>query len=69
MGSPLSPVLANLFVENFEQTTFLINLKYGSDNVDDTFVIWPHNEEHITAFHENKKECIQFTMGKTTTMK
>ena len=70
MGSPLSPVIANFFMEDFEmkaieQTTHkpVCWFRY----VDDTFVIWPHGQEkledflnHLNGLH-NK---IQFTMEK-----
>ena len=66
MGSPLSPVLADLFME-FEQTALLsadlkpsIWLRY----VDDSFV-WPHSKQdlqrslqHLNSLHTN----IQFTI-------
>ena len=48
MGSPLSPVLANLYMEYFEEmalgSTSLkpsMWLRY----VDDTFILWPHQED------------------------
>ena len=68
MGSPISPVLADIFMEEFEQTAIAtadhrpkIWLRY----VDDTFVIWEHGQEnlqlfldHLNGLHSN----IQFTM-------
>jgi hypothetical protein len=68
MGSPLSPVIANYFMEYFEEmalesTTYmpLCWFRY----VDDTFVIWPHGPgklaeflDHLNGLHEN----IRFTM-------
>ena len=70
MGSPLSPVIANFFVEDFEKKVLeqathkpLCWFRY----VDDTFVIWPRGREkltefltHLSVFHTN----IQFTMEK-----
>jgi len=68
MGSPLSPVIANFFMEDFEeralnQATFKPTCWYRY--VDDTFVIWPHGKasltiflEHLNGLHKN----IQFTM-------
>jgi len=70
MGSPLSPVITNFFMEDFkkkaiEQATHkpVCWFRY----VDDTFVIWPHGQEklehfliHLNGLH-NK---IQFTMEK-----
>ena len=70
MGSPLSPVVANFFMEKFEKQALdtaklkpTIWLRY----VDDTFVIWSHGKdelqrflEHINSIHSN----ISFTMEK-----
>jgi hypothetical protein len=70
MGSPLSPVIANFFIEDFEMKAIeqaahkpVCWFRY----VDDTFIIWPHGQEklgdflnHLNGLH-NK---IQFTMGK-----
>jgi hypothetical protein len=70
MGSPLSPVIANFFMEDHEkkpteQTTHkpVRWFRY----VDDTFVIWPHGQEKLTEFlnHLNGlHNKIQFTMEK-----
>ncbi|GJQ78547.1 hypothetical protein Trydic_g11659 [Trypoxylus dichotomus] len=68
MGSPLSPVVANLFMEQFES----LAIETAVDKptvwwrcVDDTLVIWPHGRdkldrflEHLNGVHSN----IQFTM-------
>ena len=68
MGSPISPVLADLFMEEFEQTAIVtaehrprVWLRY----VDDTFVIWQHGPtnlqlflNHLNGLHSN----INFTM-------
>ena len=68
MGSPLSPVIANFFMEDFEKRAIeqvphkpVCWLRY----VDDTFVIWPHGKQklgeflnHLNGIHKN----IQFTM-------
>jgi retron-type reverse transcriptase len=70
MGSPLSPVIANFYMEDFEKkaianTTHKPACWYRY--VDDTFVIWPHRQEklmdilnHLNGIHNN----IQFTMEK-----
>ena len=49
MGSPLSPIIANLFMESLEERAIesspqkpSIWLRY----VDDTFVVWPHGEQN-----------------------
>jgi hypothetical protein len=68
MGSSLSPVIANFYVEDFEKTT----IEQATHKpacwyryVDDTFVIWPHGQDrlqdflnHINGLHKK----IQFTM-------
>ena len=70
MGSPLSLVIANFFMEDHEKkaTEQAIHkpvcwFRY----VDDTFVIWPHGQEKLTEFlnHLNGlHNKIQFTMEK-----
>ncbi|XP_022108452.1 uncharacterized protein LOC110988853 [Acanthaster planci] len=70
MGSPLSPVLADLFMEEFEQTAlFSADLKPSVwiRYVDDTFVVWPHSPQDLQLFlqHLNSQHNdIQFTMEK-----
>ena len=48
MGSPLSRVLANIFMEHFEQNA-LANIalvpKLWKRYVDDIFVLWSHGKE------------------------
>jgi retron-type reverse transcriptase len=68
MDSPLSPVISNFYMENFEieaieTATHKPACRYRY--VDDTFVIWPHGKEklkdflnHLNGFDNN----IQFTM-------
>ena len=53
IGSPLSPVIANFFVEHFEKKTIeqathkpVCWFRY----VNDTFVIWPLGQEKLTEF-------------------
>ena len=68
MGSPLSPVLANLYMDFFEEMAIdtathkpTLWIRY----VDDTFVIWTHGDSELQAFlgHLNSlRESIQFTM-------
>jgi len=67
-GSPLSPVIANFFMEDFEKKTTeqathkpVCWFRY----VGDTFVIWPHGQEKLTEYlnHINGlHNKIQFTM-------
>jgi hypothetical protein len=45
IGSPLAPVVANLYIETFEQQAIDMALKKPSHwfrYVHDTFVLWPH---------------------------
>jgi hypothetical protein len=53
MGSPLSPVITNFFMEDFEKTELEQAAHkpiYWFRYVDDTFVIWPHGQEKLTEF-------------------
>jgi hypothetical protein len=68
MGSPLSPVIANFFMEDFEK----IALESAPQKpgcwyryVDDTFVIWPHSPDKLQSFLQHLNiihHSIQFTM-------
>jgi hypothetical protein len=70
MGSPLSPVIANFFMEKFEQevlNTAVHRPTCWFRYVDDTFVIWSHGEQELDFFldHLNSRNPkIQFTMEK-----
>ena len=53
MGSPLSPVIANFFMEDFEKKA----IEQATHNpvcwfryVDDTFIIWHHGQEKLTEY-------------------
>ncbi|XP_071491792.1 uncharacterized protein [Diadema antillarum] len=67
-GSPLSLIVANLFMENFEETalqTATIRPKVWLRYVDDTFVVWQHGAEEINNFlqHINSQHpTIKFIM-------
>ena len=67
MGSSLSPFMANIFMENFEQEALAetdtppkVWLRY----VDDTFLVWQHGMEKLKDFAEflnSRRSTIQFT--------
>ena len=59
VGSPLSPVLADIFMEAFEASSLCITdlrpslwLRY----VDDTFVVWPHGRDALHDFLQHLNE-------------
>ena len=68
MDSPLSPVIANLYMEDFENKAIqqaIDKPNYWYKCVHDTFVIWPHGLDklqeflqHINGLHKK----IHFTM-------
>ena len=66
MGSPLSPVLANFFMEKLEQQA-LMSAPYKPKiwfQYVDTFVIWSHGQEKLQQFlmhNNNMHENINFT--------
>lgn len=68
MGSPLSPVIANLFMEDLEIRaiqTAPLKPKLWLRYVDDTFVIWTHGREHLNSFLDHLNSIhnkIKFTM-------
>jgi hypothetical protein len=70
MGSSLSPLLADIFMEDFETNIISKqNLKPSVwwRYVDDVFSIWPHGSELLDTFLNDindKEETITFTMEK-----
>ncbi|KAK5638722.1 hypothetical protein RI129_013017 [Pyrocoelia pectoralis] len=68
MGSPLSPVIANLFMEWVETralSTATYKPKLWLRYVDDTFIIWEHGKEKLGEFMQHLNlvhEKIKFTM-------
>lgn len=68
MGSPLSPIIANLFMEDFENKalrTTPLKPKLWKRYVDDTFIMWPHGRETLETFKQHLNSLspsIKFTM-------
>jgi hypothetical protein len=68
MGSPLSPIVPNLFMENFEKRaldSFPLKPSRWKRYVDDTNVLWPHGKVELHKFFlhlNNISEEIKFTM-------
>ena len=67
MGSPLSLVTANLYMEHFKELalcSFPIKPKWWKRYVDDTNVYWPHGMDKLEEFHRhinNISPTITFT--------
>ena len=68
MGSPLSPIVENLFMEKFEKEaldSYSLKPTKWKRYIDDTNVIWPHGEIELGKFltHLNNiSPNIKFTM-------
>ena len=67
MGSPLSPIVANLYMEHFKDIalrSFPLQPKWWKRYVDDTNVCWPHGPEKLEEVHAHRNNfasCISFT--------
>ena len=56
MGSPLSPIVANIFMEKFKKKAleaYPLKPELWKRYVDDTNVLWPHGEQEINRFLEH----------------
>ena len=69
MGSPISPVLADMVMEELEQTATITTADFQPRvwlrYVDDTFVVWQHSQDKLQLFLEHLnglQSRIQFTM-------
>ena len=67
MGSPLSPIVANLYMESLEGRALQTaprKPKLWIRYLDDTFILWPHSDE---VFHDRlnaQHPSIQFTSAR-----
>ncbi len=70
MCSPLSPVLANIFMEDFETRaleTSPCKPKMWRRYVDDVLVVWHNGDQRLDEFHlhlNGQNPSIQFTLEK-----
>jgi hypothetical protein len=74
MGSPLSPVIANIFMEKFETDALLsapLTPRCWYRYVDDVFVVWQHGRDalnvflnHLNSLHVNIKFTIEIEVLK-----
>ncbi|XP_054290083.1 uncharacterized protein LOC129005267 [Macrosteles quadrilineatus] len=68
MGSPLSPVAANLFMEHLERNAMesaILKPKIWLRYVDDVWAVWPHGRNKLTEFLDHLNSInsnIKFTM-------
>lgn len=65
MGSPLSPVVADLYMEDFEQQTLqpvTVKPTPWLKCIDDTFIIWPQHMDYFLTHLNNIHKNIQFIM-------
>lgn len=72
MGSPLSPVIASFFMEDFEEETMKRTINKPLCwfiYVDYMFKMWPHEQKKLDDFHRHLSSIhnnIQFTMEAET---
>lgn len=68
MGSPVSPIVANLYMKELENKALEAAKLYPRmwvRYIDNTFVLWLHGEQHFESFHQHlnsQHPAIQFTM-------
>ena len=56
MGSPLSPIVANIFLEDLETRALETSAwkpKMWRRYVDDVLVVWPHGDQLLEEFHQH----------------
>ena len=62
MGSPLSPMVANIFMENFENKSldsFPMKPSRWKRFLDDTNVVWPHGKEELQNFFQHLSSILE----------
>ena len=67
MGSPVSPIIANIFMENFEEkaiASFHAPPRYWGRHVDDTMLIMDKSEvdnftQHLNSVHDSIKFTVE----------
>ena len=55
MGSPISPAVANFYMQEFEHMALersQLQPSHFFRYVDDTFIVWPHGEDSLSTFHD-----------------
>ncbi|XP_072015900.1 uncharacterized protein [Amphiura filiformis] len=76
MGSPVSPIIANLFMENFEEkaiTSFHTPPRYFGRYVDDTMVIIERSQvdsftHHLNSIHDSIKFTVEHESNNSIAM-
>jgi hypothetical protein len=56
MGSPLSPIVDEIYMEWFEKKaieTYPLKPKLWKRFVDDTYVVWPHGRDYLYKFKDH----------------
>ena len=70
MGSPLSPIVSNLFMEHFERKaleSFTHKPKWWLRFIDDVYSNWTHGDNRLEDFMNhlnNQSQSIKFNMEK-----
>lgn len=52
MGSSISPILAEIFMNDFENSRYRGMIKYWTRYADDSFIVWLRTDNQIDPFPE-----------------